>query len=46
MTYGEKFTMQEWNEASDHFYVDDKGMIDTESLINMLTGKEQEETEE
>ena len=46
MTFGEKFTMEEWNDASDHFYVDDKGMIDTESLINMITGKDNEEAEE
>lgn len=45
MTFGDKFTIKEWNEASDHFYIDDKGMIDTESLINMLCGKEADEEE-
>lgn len=38
MTYGEKFSVKEVNEAYDHMFIDDKGMIDTESLIAMLTG--------
>ncbi|XP_023244894.1 myosin regulatory light chain 2 [Copidosoma floridanum] len=39
MTFGEKFTAKEVNDAYDHFYIDDKGQIDIESLVNMLTGK-------
>lgn len=38
MKYGEKFAAKECNEAFDHFYIDDKGYIDIESLINMLCG--------
>ncbi|KAK0092077.1 hypothetical protein PV326_002254 [Microctonus aethiopoides] len=38
MTYGEKFTAKEVNDAFDNMYIDDKGMIDTQSLIAMLTG--------
>ncbi|KAL7306964.1 myosin regulatory light chain 2 isoform X2 [Trichogramma pretiosum] len=43
MTWCEKFTAREVNDAYDHFYIDDKGMIDIESLINMLTGKGDDE---
>ena len=42
-TYGEKFTPKEVNEAFDNMYIDDKGMIDTPSLIAMLTGKGDED---
>ncbi|XP_034936921.1 myosin regulatory light chain 2 isoform X3 [Chelonus insularis] len=38
MTYGDKFTAKEVNDAFDNMYIDDKGMIDTPSLIAMLTG--------
>ncbi|XP_033207222.1 myosin regulatory light chain 2-like [Belonocnema kinseyi] len=46
MTYGDKFTAKEVNDAYDLMYIDDKGKIDTESLINMLlgTGEDEEET--
>ncbi|XP_033207668.1 myosin regulatory light chain 2-like [Belonocnema kinseyi] len=39
----EKFTPKECNEAFDHCFIDDKGRIDIESLINMLTGKGEED---
>lgn len=42
MTWGEKFTAQEVNDAYDHMYIDDKGFIDIESLVNMLLGKGEE----
>jgi len=42
-TFGEKFTVKEVNEAYDNFYIDDKGMIDTPSLIAMLTGTGEED---
>ncbi|XP_044006419.1 myosin regulatory light chain 2 isoform X1 [Aphidius gifuensis] len=45
MTYGEKFTAKECNDAFDNMYIDDKGQIDTQSLIAMLTGKGEEEDE-
>jgi len=44
-TYGEKFTPKEVNEAFDNMYIDDKGFIDTPSLIAMLTGKGDDEDE-
>jgi Ca2+-binding EF-hand superfamily protein len=46
MTWGEKFTAQEVNDAYDHMYIDDKGFIDIESLVNMLLGKGEEGEEE
>ncbi|XP_043462631.1 myosin regulatory light chain 2-like [Leptopilina heterotoma] len=39
----DKFTNKEVNEAFDHCFIDDKGRIDIESLINMLIGKEDED---
>lgn len=45
MTWGEKFTAREVNDAYDHMYIDDKGFIDIESLINMLTGKGEDDDE-
>ncbi|XP_043269294.1 myosin regulatory light chain 2 isoform X3 [Venturia canescens] len=44
-TYGEKFTAKEVTEAFDNMYIDDKGMIDTPSLIAMLTGKGEDDDE-
>lgn len=43
LTYGDKFTPKEVNDAYDNMYIDDKGFIDTQSLIAMLTGAEEEE---
>lgn len=43
MTYGDKFSAKEVDEAYDHMYIDDKGFIDTPSLIAMLTGTGEEE---
>ncbi|KAL2735376.1 myosin regulatory light chain 2 [Vespula squamosa] len=43
MTYGDKFTAKEVDESYDHMYIDDKGFIDTQSLIAMLTGTGEEE---
>ena len=45
MTWGEKFSSKEINEAFDNFYIDDKGFIDIESLTNMLIGKDEAEEE-
>lgn len=45
MTYGDKFTAKEVNDAYDNMYIDDKGFIDTQSLIAMLTGAGEEEEE-
>lgn len=43
MNYGDKFTMQEIDDAYDQMVIDDKNQIDTAALIAMLTGKEEEE---
>ncbi|CAK9796041.1 Myosin regulatory light chain 2 [Anthophora plagiata] len=45
MTYGDKFTAKEVDDAYDNMYIDDKGFIDTQSLIAMLTGTGEEEEE-
>lgn len=45
MTWGEKFTAAEVDDAFDQMVIDDKGMIDTAALIDMLTGKGEEEEE-
>ncbi|XP_033326610.1 myosin regulatory light chain 2 [Megalopta genalis] len=45
MTYGDKFTAKEVNDAYDNMYIDDKGFIDTQSLIAMLTGTGDDEDE-
>lgn len=45
MTYGDKFTSKEVDEAYDNMYIDDKGFIDTQSLIAMLTGGDAEDEE-
>lgn len=45
MTWGDKFTPKEVNDAFDQMYIDDKGFIDTPSLIAMLTGTGEEEEE-
>ena len=45
MTYGDKFTSKEVDEAYDNMYIDDKGFIDTQSLIAMLCGGDAEDEE-
>ncbi|KAG5331152.1 MLR protein, partial [Acromyrmex charruanus] len=45
VTWGDKFTPKEVNDAFDQMYIDDKGFIDTQSLIAMLTGTGEEEEE-
>ncbi|XP_072766438.1 myosin regulatory light chain 2 [Anoplolepis gracilipes] len=45
MTWGDKFTPKEVDDAFDQMYIDDKGFIDTASLIAMLTGTGDEEEE-
>lgn len=45
MTWGEKFTANEVDDAYDQMVIDNKGMIDTAALISMLTGKDDEEEE-
>lgn len=45
--FGERFTQTEVDDAYDQMIIDDKNMIDTAALIEMLTGKEEgEEGEE
>lgn len=46
MTFGDKFTQKEVNEAYDMMYIDDKGRIDTESLIGMILGTGDDEEEQ
>lgn len=46
MNFGERFTMAEVDDAYDQMDIDDKNMIDTAALIEMLTGKEEGEEEE
>jgi len=46
MTFGQKFTANEVDDAYDQMVIDDKNMIDTAALIEMLTGKEEGEEEE
>ncbi|XP_059610377.1 myosin regulatory light chain 2 [Phlebotomus argentipes] len=45
MTWGDKFTANEVDDAYDQMVIDDKGFIDTAALIAMLTGKDEEEEE-
>jgi len=45
MTWGEKFTANEVDDAYDQMVIDNHGMIDTAALISMLTGKDDEEEE-
>lgn len=45
MQFGDKFTNGEVDDAYDQMVIDDKGMIDTAALIEMLTGKGEEEEE-
>jgi len=43
LTWGDKFSEDEVDDAFDQMVIDDKGMIDTAALITMLTGSEEEE---
>jgi Ca2+-binding EF-hand superfamily protein len=45
MTWGEKFSADEVDDAYDQMVIDDKGFIDTAALIDMLTGKGEDEEE-
>ncbi|XP_057340853.1 myosin regulatory light chain 2 isoform X3 [Microplitis mediator] len=45
LTFGDKFTVAEVNDAFDNMYIDEKGNIDTQSLIAMLTGAGEEDDE-
>lgn len=46
VTFGDKFTQDEVDDAYDQLVIDDKNRIDTAALIEMLTGKEEGEEEE
>lgn len=43
MTWGDKFTAKEVDDAFDAMDIDDKGRIDTAALINLLTGSQEDE---
>lgn len=43
MTWGDRFTAKEVDDAFDAMEIDDNGKIDTGALITMLTGAEEEE---
>uniref|UniRef100_A0A0V0G4R1 Putative myosin regulatory light chain 2-like protein n=1 Tax=Triatoma dimidiata TaxID=72491 RepID=A0A0V0G4R1_TRIDM len=43
LTWGDKFTKKEVNDAFDAMDIDNQGMIDTEALIQMLIGGAEEE---
>lgn len=45
MTWGDKYTAQEVEDAFDQFEMDDQGFIDTASAIQLLTGKSELEGE-
>lgn len=45
MTWGEKFTSKEVDDAFDAMEIDDNGRIDTTALITLLTAKQEEEGE-
>lgn len=45
ITFGDRFTQNEVDDAYDQMVIDDKNRIDTAALIEMLTGKEEEEEE-
>lgn len=42
MTWGDKFSSKEVDDAFDAMEIDDNGMIDTAALITLLTGAEEE----
>lgn len=44
MTWGDKFTPKEVDDAYDNFDIDDKGMVETQAVISLLTaGADDEE---
>lgn len=43
MTWGDKFSAKEVDDAFDAMEIDDKGRIDTAALINLLTGSQDDE---
>ncbi|XP_067010793.1 myosin regulatory light chain 2 [Anabrus simplex] len=45
MTWGDKFSADEVDDAYDQMVIDDKGFIDTQKLITMLTASAEEEEE-
>uniref|UniRef100_A0A1B6F9K6 EF-hand domain-containing protein n=1 Tax=Cuerna arida TaxID=1464854 RepID=A0A1B6F9K6_9HEMI len=46
MTWGEKFSSKECDDAFENFVIDEKGMIDTEALIELLCGSSKDDEEE
>lgn len=45
MTWGDKFTAKEVDDAFDAMEIDDKGRIDTQALIQLLTAAPEDEGE-
>lgn len=45
MTWGDKFSAGEVDDAYEQMVIDDKGLIDTAKLITMLTASAEEEEE-
>nr|UZF12968.1 myosin regulatory light chain [Locusta migratoria] len=45
MTFGDKFSAEEVDDAYEQMEIDDKGMINTQKLITMLTASAEEEEE-
>lgn len=43
MTWGDKFTRKEVDDAFDAIDIDDKGRIDTNAVINLLTAAPEDE---
>lgn len=43
MTWGDKFKAKECDDAFEQFIIDDKGMVETKSIIALLTASPQEE---
>lgn len=46
MTWGDKFSAKECDDAYDNFEMDDKGFIETQYLIQLLIGGSKEDEEE
>lgn len=42
MTWGEKFSSKEVDDAFDAMEIDDNGRIDTDALVTLLTGAAEE----
>lgn len=45
MTWGDKFSAKEVDDAYDVMEIDDHNRIDTQALITLLTGSQEEEGE-